>query len=261
MLRVEDIDNLDLSNLMGVFSGGDSLSIELKRKVDKFLKDHGSKEQVREGYGTTECVTASCLTPKNFFREGSIGIPFPDTLYKIVIPSTHETAKYGDIGEICISEPTVMLGYLNNPKETAQTLQQHDDGRIWLHTGDLGSMDEDGFVYFKQRMKRVIISSGYNIYPSQIENVIDAFDDVLMSTVIGVHDDYKMQKVKAFVVLKPGIEPTEEIKKALLEHCKKYIAKYAIPYEFEFRSELPKTLVGKVAYTVLEKEEKSKGEK
>ena len=258
LLRLKKADDLDLSQLEGVFSGGDSLSIELKHKVDEFLKSHGSKEQVREGYGTTECVTASCLTPKGYYKEGSIGIPFPDTYYKIVIPSTHDEVPYGQVGEICVSGPSVMQGYMNNPKETAQTLQLHEDGLVWLHTGDLGSMDEEGFVYFKQRLKRMIITSGYNVYPSQVENVIDAHEAVLMSTVIGVKDDYKMQRVKAFVVLRPGYAPTEELKTDLMEHMKKHMAKYALPKEIEFRDALPKTLVGKVAYTVLEKEEAEK---
>ncbi|MBR7092610.1 MAG: AMP-binding protein [Clostridia bacterium] len=258
LLRSESVKDVDLSCLEGIFSGGDSLSIELKKKVDAFLQAHGSREQVREGYGTTECVTASCLTPRRFHKEGSIGIPFPDTYYKIVTPATHDEVPYGQVGEICISGPTVMLGYLDNPKETAQTLQLHEDGRVWLHTGDLGNMDEDGFIYFKQRLKRMIITSGYNVYPSQVENVIDSHEAVLMSTVIGVKDKYKMQRVKAFVVLKPGVEATEDLKEQLKAHCARYMARYAVPTEFEFRDSLPKTLVGKVAYTVLEKEEESR---
>ena len=258
LLRLKKVENLDLSQLEGIFSGGDSLSIELKHKVDDFLKSHGSQEQIREGYGTTECVTASCLTPKSSYKEGSIGIPFPDTYYKIVLPSTHDEVPYGQIGEICISGPTVMQGYMNQPKETAQTLQLHEDGMVWLHTGDLGSMDEEGFIYFKQRLKRMIITSGYNVYPSQVENVIDAHDAVLMSTVIGIKDDYKMQRVKAFVVLRPEYSPSEELKAELREHLKKHVAKYAMPSEIEFRDALPKTLVGKVAYTVLEREEAEK---
>lgn len=165
---------------------------------------------------------------------------------------------YGDEGEICISGPTVMKGYLNDPEETEDTLQVHEDGRTWLHTGDLGTMDKDGFIYYKQRLKRMIITSGYSVYPSQLENIIDAHPGVLMCTVIGVPDPYKMQKVKAFIVLKNGVVPDDEIKKSLKEHCAKNIAKYAMPYEFEFRDSLPQTLVGKVAYTVLEKEELAK---
>lgn len=258
LLRMEDAQNLDMSQLRGIFSGGDSLSTELKNKVDAFLKAHGATEQVREGYGTTESVTACCLTPRFTFREGSIGIPFPDTYFKICTPSTHDEVPYGTMGEICITGPSVMQGYMNNPKETAQALQVHDDGQIWLHTGDLGTMDEEGFVYFKQRMKRMIITSGYNVYPSQVENAIDSHESVLMSTVIGVKDDYRMQRVKAFIVLKPGITPTEALKKELMEYCAARLPKYALPREVEFRTELPKTLVGKVAFTVLEKEEEEK---
>ena len=258
LLRLKKAEHLDLSQLEGIFSGGDSLSPELKHKVDRFLRDHGSTQQVREGYGTTECVTASCLTPKNDYKEGSIGIPFPDTYYKIVVPATHDEVPYGQVGEICISGPTVMQGYMNQPKETAQTLQLHEDGLVWLHTGDLGTMDEEGFVYFKQRLKRMIITSGYNVYPSQVENAIDAHEAVLMSTVIGIKDDYKMQRVKAFVVLRPGFDPSEDLKASILEHLKRRVAKYAMPSEIEFRDALPKTLVGKVAYTVLEREEAQK---
>lgn len=258
LLRCKDLEGVDLSFLRGVFSGGDSLSIELKAKIDKFLKEHNAPVQVREGYGTTECVTASCLTPKDYYREGSIGIPFPDTYYTIVRPGTIEEVSADEEGEICLRGPSMMLGYIDNPEETAQTLRMHSDGQRWLHTGDLGKMDADGFVYFKQRIKRMIITSGYNVYPSQLENIIDGHDKVLISCVIGVKDDYKVQSVKAFVVPKPGIEPSEELKKEILAYCREKIAKYAMPSDIEFRTELPKTLVGKVAYRVLEEEEAAK---
>ena len=134
-------------------------------------------------------------------------------------------------------------------------MQVHADGRTWVHTGDLGLMDEDGFVYFRQRIKRMIVTSGYNVYPSQLENILDAHEAVQMSCVIGVRDSYKMQKVKAFIVLRPGLQETPELMESIWEHCRRHIAKYAMPYEIEVRDSLPKTLVGKVAYTVLEKEE------
>ncbi|MBR6118733.1 MAG: acyl--CoA ligase [Oscillospiraceae bacterium] len=260
LLRTDLLEGTDLSFLDGMFSGGDSLSIELKRKVDEFLKTHKAKIQIREGYGTTECVTASCLTPKDYARSGSIGVPFPDTYYKIVKPGTEEEVEPNLEGEICISGPSVMMCYIDNPEETAQTLRRHADGRIWLHTGDLGAMDADGFVYFRQRLKRMIITSGYNVYPSQLENIIDGHEKVLYSCVVGVKDQYKMQKVKAYVVLRPEYQPSEEIKEELMAHCRKNIAKYAMPYEIEFREELPKTLVGKVAYRVLEEEANAEAE-
>ena len=254
LLRAEALQDADLSFLKGIFSGGDSLSPELKKKVDAFLKEHGCSEQIREGYGTTECVTASCLTPKDYARSGSIGVPFPDTFYKIVKPGTTEELPANTEGEICLSGPTVMLGYMDNEEETRQTLRRHGDNRIWLHTGDLGHMDQDGFVYFRQRLKRMIITSGYNVYPSRLENIIDGHEKVLLSCVIGVKDPYRVQRVKAYIVPMPGIEPNEALKQEILDYCASRIAKYAMPREIEFRTELPKTLVGKVAYRVLEEE-------
>ncbi|MBQ6797851.1 MAG: AMP-binding protein [Oscillospiraceae bacterium] len=258
LLRLSDMDGKDLSCLKGVFSGGDSLSIELKKKLDKFLYDHNASIQVREGYGTTETVTACCLTPAHMFKEGSIGLPFPDTYIKIVEPDTEKELPYGEEGEILLAGPTVMQEYMHHPEETARTLRRHEDGLTWVYTGDLGTMDEQGFVYFKGRAKRMIVTSGYNVYPAQMENILDALDCVQMSCVIGVPDPYKMQKVKAFVKLAAGVEPNEATKQLILEHCRKHVAKYAMPYDVEFREEMPKTLVGKVAYRVLEEEELAK---
>ena len=258
LLRLPDMEGADLSCLKGVFSGGDSLSVELKKKLDKFLYDHKASIQVREGYGTTETVTACCLTPSHMHKEGSIGLPFPDTYIKIVKPGTEEELPYGEEGEILLAGPTVMKEYMHHPEETAKTLQHHADGLTWVCTGDLGTMDSEGFVYFRGRAKRMIITSGYNVYPAQIENILDAHEFVQMSCVIGVPDSYKMQKVKAFVKLVPGVEKNDETKHAIMEYCRKYVAKYAMPYDIEFRDELPKTLVGKVAYRVLEEEELKK---
>ena len=191
-------------------------------------------------------------------KEGSIGIPFPDTFYKIVEPGTENEVPYGTEGEICLTGPTMMLEYVNQPEETANTLRTHADGHTWVHTGDLGIMDEDGFIYFRQRIKRMIVTNGYNVYPSQLENVLDGHEYVQVSCVIGLPDPIKIQRVKAFVVLKPGYVPTDSCKAELLDYCRKHIAKYAMPSDIEFRDELPKTLVGKVAYRILEEEELAK---
>ncbi len=255
LLRLPDMDGADLSCLKGVFSGGDSLSIELKKKFDTFLYDHRATIQVREGYGTTETVTACCLTPTHIYKEGSIGLPFPDTYIKIVQPGTDIEVPYGEEGEILLAGPTVMQEYMHHPEETAQTLRRHADGLTWVYTGDLGTMDDQGFVYFKGRAKRMIVSSGYNIYPAQLENILDAHELVQMSCVIGVPDAYKMQKVKAFVKLAPGVPANAQTKKILMDYCRQNIAKYAMPYDIAFKDEMPTTLVGKVAYRVLEEEE------
>ena len=258
LLRLPNMDGADLSSLKGVFSGGDSLTVELKKKFDRFLYDHKAVIQVREGYGTTETVTACCLTPINKAKEGSIGIPFPDTYIKIVRPGTEEELPYGEEGEILLAGPTVMKEYIKHPEETAQTLRRHADGLTWVYTGDLGVMDAEGFIYFRGRSKRMIISSGYNIYPAQLENIFDANELVQMSCVIGVPDAYKMHRPKVFVTLKPGVPANDETRRAIMDYAAKHIAKYAMPKELEFRENLPKTLVGKVAYRQLEEEEEAK---
>ena len=192
------------------------------------------------------------------YKEGSIGLPFPDTYIKIVEPGTDKELPYGEEGEILLAGPTVMQEYMHHPEETAQTLRTHADGLTWVYTGDLGKMDDQGFVYFKGRAKRMIVTSGYNVYPAQIENILDAHEMVQMSCVIGVPDSYKMQKVKAFVKLAAGVEANDATKQAILDHCRKHVAKYAMPYDIEFKEDMPKTLVGKVAYRVLEEEELAK---
>ena len=254
LLHMPQLNGVDLSFMKGMFCGGDSLSVELKKKIDTFLKEHNATIQVREGYGLTECVTASCLTPRDTYKPGSIGIPFPDTYYCIVQPGTDEELPYGQEGEIILRGPTVMKGYLDHEEETANTLRKLPDGNIWLYTGDLGKIDEDGYVYFSQRIKRMIISNGYNIYPGRVENAIDSCEEVSYSCVIGVKDPRRMKRVRAYIVLKDGYEPSEETKTKIMEKVKRSVAGYALPKEIIFRKELPKTLVGKVAYRKLEEE-------
>ena len=254
LLHIPELDGVDMSFLLGMFCGGDSLSVELKKKIDEFLKAHNAGIQVREGYGLTECVTASCLTPKNTYKEGSIGLPFPDTTYAIVTPDTDEVVPNGEEGEIIMRGPSVMKGYLNNPIETDRALRRLADGNIWLYTGDLGKMDDDGYVYFTQRIKRMIVTNGYNVYPGQIENYIDGCNEVAYSCVIGVKDPRRMQRVRAYVVLNEGYEPTEETKMSIMEQIAVHVASYALPKEIVFKESMPKTLVGKVAFRVLEEE-------
>ena len=253
-LASSNLGKKDLDFLTCAVSGGDYMSSDLKNKVDTFLKEHGSTAEVRIGYGLTESSAATCLTPTGEYRDGTIGIPFPDTYYKIIKPGTHDKVRAGVDGEICISGPTVMLGYLNNPKETIKTLQKHEDGRTWLHTGDMAYMDKDGFIYYRQRIKRMIVSSGYNVYPSYIEQIINQHEAVFTSVVIGIPHPHKVQVAKAYIVLKDGIKYSRDIEKSIKEHCERNLAKYALPYQYEFRDDLPKTLVGKVAYRELEKE-------
>ncbi len=257
-LSNNDLKAKDLSSLHTVISGGDIMDEEMLKKYNLFLKKHGSKAKIRVGYGLTEACAATCLNPLVEIRENSIGIPFPDVSYKIVEPKTLKEKKCMEDGEICISGPNVMLGYLGDEEETNKVLKKHKDGKIYLHTGDIGCMDKDGFVYFKSRLKRMIVSSGYNIYPSYIENILNKHEYVASSSVIGVKDKYRGMAIKAFVVLKREVKLDENTEEELRNHLKKYIARYSIPKYFEFKKELPKTLVGKIAYTVLEESEKTK---
>ena len=198
------------------------------------------------------------LTPLNNGRKGSIGIPFPDVMFGIFEYGGTKLMPYGEGGEICISGPTVMKGYYNNEEETKNALKVHEDGRVWLHTGDMGVMDEDGFIYFKQRYKRIIISSGYNLYPSQIEAVINKFPGVVESCAIGIPDPIRVQRIKVFIVLEEGVVGDEKLVKHLIAYGRENFAKFAVPKEFEFIDKLPRTKVGKVAYRELEELEASR---
>ena len=248
----------ELKCITNIISGGDTMSPDLKRRVDAFLKKYGSNAKIRVGYGLTECTAANCLTVPSELREGCIGIPFPDMECKVVKAGTHIEAAPNEDGELCFSGPTVMLGYVNETKETMQTLRTHDDKKTWLHTGDIGYKDEEGMVFFQQRLKRMIISSGYNIYPSYIESVIDKHPAVNFSTVIGIDHPYKVQVAKAFIVLNDGYKPNNETLNSIKAHCEKNIAKYSLPYEYEFRTSIPKTKIGKIAFNELIKEEREK---
>lgn len=251
----------DLKSVTAVICGGDALNQTLRDKVNNYLKAHGSDAKIRVGYGLTEGSGAVCLSPENAFADGIIGVPFPDMDFKIVKNDTFTELPAGEEGEICLSGPLVMMGYLNDDTENAQVLRIHDDGKIWLHTGDLGYVGDDGFIYFAQRLKRMIISSGYNIYPTHIESIINSHEAVLTSTVIGIDHPHKGQVPKAFVVLKPGYKAGKRIEREIRELLERNIPIYALPAAYEFRDKLPQTKVGKVAFRELEKEESLKRSK
>jgi len=248
----------DLKSVTAVICGGDALNQTLRNKVNDFLKNHGSDAKIRVGYGLTEGSGAVCLSPENTFADGIIGAPMPDMDFKIVKNDTFKELPVGEVGEICISGPLVMMGYLGDDAETARTIRVHDDGKIWLHTGDIGYLGKDGFIYFAQRLKRIIISSGYNIYPTHLESIINSHEAVLTSTVIGIDHHYKGQVPKAFIVLKPGYKAGKKIEREIRELLERNVPVYALPVAYEFRDKLPQTLVGKVAFKKLEAEEKAK---
>ena len=186
---------------------------------------------------------------------GAIGIPLPGNDMKIVSIETRDEVAPLEVGEIMISGPVVMTGYLDNEKETNDTLEVDSNGKIWVKTGDLGYVTEDGILHYVQRLKRMLIVSGYNVYPSHIEDVLMTHPDIVNCGVIGIPHPYKVQVPKAFIVVKNGVKVDNSFKKEIKEYCEKNLAFYMIPKEFVFRESLPKTMIGKVNYRELEKEE------
>jgi len=245
LLNDPDLSKYDLSSINVCISGSAPLPVEVQEQFERVT---GGK--LIEGYGLTE---ASPVTHSNFLWDGervkgSIGVPWPDTEAKIVSLETGEEVKPGEIGELVVRGPQVMKGYWNRPEETEQVLR---DG--WLYTGDIGYMDERGYFYIVDRKKDVIIAGGYNIYPREVEEVLYEHPKVQEAAVIGVPDPYRGETVKAFIVLKPGEECSEQELDAFM---RERLAAYKVPRLYEFRSELPKTAVGKILRRVLVEEEK-----
>lgn len=254
MLNDKKYDDVDLSSLKYMISGGDYLTIPMERKINNFLHQHNARITVTKGYGMTESVAATAYTFEGTNEPGSIGIPMVGNSFCIVNPETGDVLPFGEEGEICVNGPTVMVGYFHNKEETKKVLKKHKDGKIWLHTGDQGYITPDGIIYFTQRIKRMIVSSGFNVYPTMIEETLEKHPDVVKSCVIGIPHPYKMEVPKAFIVLREHSKSKNRVLKELKELCKRELEVYSIPKEFEFRDHLPKTLYGKVDFKKLEAE-------
>lgn len=255
MMSNNKFDNVDMSQLKYIISGGDFLTLANENKINKFLKAHGAKVKITKGYGMTESVAATAYTFPGTNEPGSIGIPMVGNSYKICDIETGEELPTGKEGELCVNGPTLMVGYLNNPKETKQMLRKHSDGKTWLHTGDIGYISENGIIFYTQRLKRMLIVSGFNVYPSMIEDVLEQHKAVKQACVIGKKDNYKMQVPKAFIVLEDGYQDSLKLRRELKQLCKNKLAVYSVPKDFDFRTELPKTLYNKIDYKKLEAEE------
>lgn len=247
LLNHPDLARYDLSSIKVCISGSAPLPVEVQEKFEKVTSG-----KLIEGYGLTE---ASPVTHSNFVWDGervkgSIGVPWPDTEAKIISLETGEEAKANEIGELVVRGPQVMKGYWNQPHETENVLR---DG--WLYTGDVGYMDERGYFYIVDRKKDMIIASGYNIYPREVEEVLYQHPKVQEVVVVGVPDEYRGETVKAFVVLKQGQQCTAE---ELDQFMRSRLAAYKVPRIYEFRTELPKTAVGKILRRALLGEERKK---
>lgn len=254
LIRSDQIEKKDLSFFECLISGGDKLPARLYNKLSERLIKGNSKAVFCDGYGQTECVAACTTNPYFALNPKSVGILLADVTAKIVEPGTHDEVPNGTDGELCINGPTVMKGYYKNEEETKKALQLHDDGKIWLHTGDIFSRDDDGYFYFKQRISRMVISSGYNIYVTEVEKVINSCPAVAQSCVVGINNKVLGQKIIAHVVLNNPEADKDLVRSKILEQCKAMLPEYSIPHEIRFRDELPVTNLGKINFKVLENE-------
>ena len=242
----------ELNILKLVVCGGDAMSIDLKNRVNTFLKEYGCNTELKIGYGLTESSGVVSLSPDGILDESDvIGYPFPNTEFKIIDINTKKETPLGEDGELIISGPNIMLEYLDEPEETKNTLFQMD-GKTWLHTGDIACVDKRGLFHYKSRLKRMIITSGYNVYPSHVEEILTNHEAILKCAVIGIKNESKGEIVKAFIVLREGYNNLLT-KSSIQKYMKENLAKFEIPREIRYIEELPTTLVGKIAYKELEK--------
>ena len=254
LVNSKGAENLDFSFLKYAVSGGDSLPKPLEEKVNEFFSEHNSSVRLCEGYGMTEGLAALSLSVNEGYKTGTIGKPLVGNEMCVVEPGTTNVLPSNTDGELCVCGPTVMLGYRNNDVETANTLKLHDDGRVWLHTGDMASIDDEGFVTYKLRIKRLIISSGYNVYPTQIEKVIEEMPEVMKCAVVAMPHQYKKEVAKAYIILAKGCSADTFTVDKIKQHCIKNLSRHSVPYKFQFVKELPKTPYGKVDFLKLQNE-------
>ncbi|MGN0448085.1 MAG: class I adenylate-forming enzyme family protein [Acutalibacteraceae bacterium] len=256
--RSEEIETNDLSFLELVAISGDKCSQKLMDRMNKYLEKGGSPARMTEAWGLTESLSAVTLNPFFEQRKGSCGIPLSGNEIKIVKPGTHEEVPFGEDGEVCVITPTLMRGYYNNEEETALALQKHPDGKTWLHTGDIACMDKDGYLYYRQRHSKMVIVSGFNVYPIQIEEVINKCEGVAVSCVVGIES-------RAGTYIAAVVQPVSmdmdlvELEKQIFESCKQEVAEYAQPRKVVFWETLPRTAVGKINFKQITADMNKKG--
>ncbi len=254
MLNNKNLERENLSYLKCLVCGGDSLTPEKNKAINDFLASHHSKAKIIQGYGMTETCGPVTFGTKGSDKLGSVGIPLPGNVVRIIEPKTKNECKPKEVGEIYISSFVVMDSYLNNLDATKKVLQKFPDGRKYIATGDLGYMDEDGVIFYVQRIKRIIISSGYNIYPEYIERVLKNHPLIKDACVVGIPHPYKKEIAKAFIILEDGIEESYTVKKEIMDYATANLAHYMLPREYIYKKEFPKTKMAKTDYLALQKE-------
>ncbi len=259
ILHIPNIEKYDLSSISNLFYGGEGMTEELETRVNEVLLKCGAQRKLQKGMGMTEATSATSVTFDSANMYESVGVPLSKNIYKIVDTDSGEEKRYCEEGEICITGPTVMQGYYNNVEETDALIQIHDDGQRWIHTGDLGHINEDGIVFITGRMKRILATKGQDgqptkLFPDRIEKAIYTNPFVELCCVVGIPDIERMNYPKAFIVLKDSIESNRDAKQSIIETCKTKLPGYMVPDIIEFRDDLPRTSRGKVDYRILEQE-------
>lgn len=247
--------DVDMSFVKLVISGGDRLPPEMQRSFNELLGRHGSKAVIRQGYGLTECLSGVCLMPPGCLKENCLGIPYKDNDIRIVNTDTDEFCEPGVTGEIIISGPSVMKGYFAEKTETEAALRVRTDGRKWLYTGDAGHMDDEGYVFFDSRIKRMIVTNGYNVYPAVLEDLICSVEGVRECAVVGIPDKSRGEICKAFVVYESTDgSANAEVLKNVKDKLALNVSKFALPKAYASLDSLPRTALGKVDHETLAKQ-------
>lgn len=263
LLQIKNIKAVDMSCLRYSIYGGEAMSTDNEIAINEILKSCGAKGLLCKGIGSTEMMAAATSTYEGCNTEGCAGIPLVWTNCKLVDSDTLEEMPYGQTGEICFSGPTLMMGYYNHPEATDEVVKKHADGCRWLHTGDLGYMDENGVLYVTGRIKRILMTKGKDgnitkLFPDRVEKAINQHPAVALSCVIGIPDETRVHYPKAFIVLKDGVTGSKELNHEILQLCRDNLPDYMVPDEIEYRHDLPRTPRGKVDYRALEEMSKEK---
>ena len=254
MLEDKTLAQMDLSGLLTVGIGGDGMTVALEKKLNAFLESHGSTAKIQKGYGLSETCATAILEFKNASKVGSVGIPLVKNVAAAFDSDNKEECQYGESGEICLQCASFMLGYKGAENKDDSLMQTHPDGTCWLHTGDIGYVDEDGFVFLQGRMKRMIITIengvASKVSPSNIEEVLNGYPNVRESCVVGITCGNN-RRLKAYIAMSQACN-MEESERSLRDLCSKELSEHMQPYMYEFVSKLPHTGSGKINYRELE---------
>ncbi len=256
LMKSEEMKDMDLSFLVTLGSGGDTMNAGLETKLHAFMYDHGMKYPLAQGYGMSELSAAASFCVNNIYKSGSVGIPSLTLTVSVFDPETGEELGYGEHGEICVTGPSMMKGYYNRPEETANVMRLHDDGQVWIHSGDIGYMDKDGFIFIIGRVKRMITRfDGHKVFPVNLEGMVAERADVRNCSVIGVHDmDHSQGHYPVvFVELAEGVDK-EAICKEIYNDCNTRAEERGRPMAVVAIDKIPLTGMGKNDYRTLEKE-------